>query len=113
MNLFTFTPALAQNTITPGELLDNTTIQPAIGLATTDIRVTIARIIRAAMAFIGILVVGLMIYAGFLWMTAGGNDEQVGTAKKIMVAAIIGLAVVLSAYGISNFVINQLVLATT
>ena len=112
MNLFTFTPALAQP-ISPNELLNSSDVGYAIGLANTDIRTTIAKIIRAAMAFLGIVTVVLMLYAGFLWMTAGGNDEQVGTAKKIMVAAVIGLAIILSAFGLSNFVINQLVTATS
>ncbi len=111
-SLFTFTPALAQTGVTADELLP-TTIQPAIGLANTDIRVTIARIIRAAMAFIGIVILVLMLYAGFLWMTAGGNDEAIGKAKKIMTGAIIGLAIVLAAYSLTSFVINQLVQATT
>ena len=111
LNLFTFTPALAQ-TLTPTELLNTSELTPALGLSTTDIRTTIARIVRSAMAFLGIVTVLLMLYAGFLWMTAGGNDEQVGTAKKIMVAAVIGLAIILSAYGLANFVINQLVQAT-
>lgn len=112
LNLFTFTPALAQGpTIEATELLP-TNISPELGLASTDIRTTIARIVRQVMAFLGIITVLLMLYAGFLWMTAGGNDEQIGTAKKIMVAAVIGLAIILSAYGLANFVIQKLVVAT-
>lgn len=110
--LFTLTPVLAQNNLTPGELLNNTTIQPAIGLATTDIRVTIARIIRAAMGFIGIGMVAMLVYGGFTYMTSGGNEEQAGMGKKVIAAGIIGLVIVLSAYAISNFVITQLVNAT-
>ena len=114
-SLFTFTPVLAAapaNPVSPTELLP-TNIQGEIGLSGGDVRVTIARIIRQAMAFIGIVMVVLMLYAGFLWMTAGGNDEQIGKAKGIIVAAIIGLAIVLSAYALTTFVINQLVTATT
>lgn len=41
-------------------------------------------------------------------MTAAGNEEQVGKAKKLLTAAIIGLIIVLSAYAISYFVISKL-----
>ena len=46
-------------------------------------------------------------------MTAGGNDEKVGEAKKWIFAGIIGLAIILSAFAISTFVISSLITATT
>lgn len=73
---------------------------------------SVARIIRAVLGFLGIIFLVLMIYAGFTWMTAAGNEEKVSTAKKIMVAAVIGAAIVLSAYAITYFVIDQLLVAT-
>lgn len=85
----------------------------ATGLATTDIRVIIANIIRIALGLLGIGAVGLMMYAGYEWMTAGGNEEQIGTAKKILVNATIGLTIILSAYSIVSFVVKSLVDATT
>jgi len=84
----------------------------ATGLPTTDIRTIIANIIKVALGLLGIVAVGLMLYAGFEWMTAGGNEEQIGTAKKIMVNAAIGLAIILSAYTIVSFVMNKLLEAT-
>jgi len=82
------------------------------GLATTDIRITVARIVRAALGLLGIVAVALLIYAGFVWMTAGGNDENINKAKKIMINAVIGLAIILSAYAIVSFVMSKLVEAT-
>ncbi len=46
-------------------------------------------------------------------MTAGGNEEQVGEAKKWIYSGVIGLTIILSAYAIANFVVNSLVNATT
>ena len=113
MSLVSVAPALAQTgPVTSGEILPST-IQPAIGLASADVRVTIARIIRVAMSLLGIIVVVIILYGGFLWMTAGGNDEQVGSAKGWIISGVIGLAIVLSAYAIATFVINQLITATT
>lgn len=71
------------------------------GLTPEDPRVTVAFIIKAFLGLLGIIAVALMLYAGFLWMTAGGNSEQVGTAKSIIINATIGLAVLLSAYTIT------------
>lgn len=82
------------------------------GLASTDIRTTIARIIKVAMSLLGIVAVVIVLIGGFKWMTAGGNDDQVGEAKKWIFSGVIGLAIILSAYALASFVINQLVTAT-
>lgn len=88
-------------------------IADELGLSDTDIRVTIARIIRVAMGLLGIVAVVIILIGGFTWMTAGGNEEKVGEAKKWIFAGIIGLAIILSAFAIASFVINSLVDATT
>lgn len=82
------------------------------GLSTTDIRVTIARIIRVAMGLLGIIAVGLIMYGGFLWMTANGDQGKVESAKKVLINASIGLAIILSAFAIVSFVLNSLQSAT-
>lgn len=85
----------------------------AIGLGSTDVRTTIASIIRVAMGLLGIVAVVIVIFGGFKWMTAGGNEEQVGEAKKWILSGVIGLAIILSAYALANFIISQLYTATT
>ncbi len=85
----------------------------ATGLGQQDIRTTIASIIRVAMGLLGIVAVVIILIGGFTWMTAGGNEEKVGEAKKWIFAGVIGLAIILSAYALANFVINSLVGATT
>ncbi len=68
--------------------------------------------INIVLGVLGVIFLVLTIYAGFLWMTAAGNEEQVKKAKHIVVQAVIGLVITLSAYAISDFVINQLTAAT-
>ena len=105
--------AMAQSgQVTANELLPNE-IGTNIGTGTTDIRITIARIIRTAMSLLGIIAVLIILYGGFKWMTAAGSDEAVGDAKKIITAGIIGLVIILTAYAIASFVINSLVSATS
>ncbi len=83
------------------------------GLGSQDVRVTIARVIRAALGLLGIVTVVIIIYGGFLWMTAGGNDDQVGKAKKWIYSGIIGLVIIFAAYALTQFIFNQIVAATT
>lgn len=68
----------------------------------------IKTIIQVALSFLGVIFLILVIYGGFLWMTASGNEEQVGKAKKILKSAIIGLVIVMMSYAISWFVTNAL-----
>ncbi|MDD2758451.1 MAG: pilin [Patescibacteria group bacterium] len=84
----------------------------ATGLSSTDVRTTVARIIRVAMGLLGIVAVVIILIGGFKWMTAGGNEEQVGEAKKWIFSGVIGLVIILSAYALASFIITQLTLAT-
>lgn len=78
----------------------------------TTFATAIAEIIRIVLGFLGVIFIVLIIYAGFLWMTSAGSEEKVKKAKDIMVAATIGVAIVLLAYAITYFVINMLLEAT-
>jgi hypothetical protein len=68
-----------------------------------DIPLTIGVVVGYVLSFVGILFLLLMIYAGFLWMLAGGNDQQVQKAKSLIGAAVIGLIIVLAAYAFTAF----------
>lgn len=115
--LLSAAPVLAAptSTLTADEMLkvNGVTLGEHAGLGISDVRVTIARIIRVAMGLLGIVAVVIVLIGGFTWMTAGGNEEKVGEAKKWIFAGIVGLAIILSAYAIASFVINNLVAATT
>ncbi len=80
----------------------------ATGLANTDIRMIIAKIIRVALGLLGTVALVFTIYGGWMYMTAGGNEEKVTTAKKILLNMAIGLAIILSALGIVQFIINAI-----
>jgi len=64
----------------------------------------IGKVVGAGLAFIGILFFILIIYGGFLWMTARGNEQQVTKAKELIIAASIGLVIVLAAYAITVYI---------
>ena len=102
--------AQTDNTITTNDL--GLSYGAETGLASTDIRLVIARIIRVALGLLGIVALVLILYGGYVWMTAGGNEENIQKAKKILMNAAIGLIIILCAYAIASFVINALSKAT-
>lgn len=77
-------------------------------LAQTDIRIIIAKIIRAFLGILGIVAICLTIYGGYMYMTSEGNETKVEAAKNILKNMVIGLVIILSAFGITQFIINML-----
>lgn len=104
-------PALANHI--PGHVELGIEYGTATGLGRQPIQETIARIINVALGLLGIIAVVIILIGGFEWMTAGGNEEKTGEAKKRITAGIIGLAIILSAFAIAQFVITSLQRATT
>lgn len=74
-----------------------------------DLASTIATVIKTVLAIVGTIFLILTVYAGIMWMTAAGNDEQVTKAVGIIKAAVIGLIIIMSAYAITYFVTTKLV----
>ncbi len=85
------------------------TIVPQIeGLTTVDIRVAAGSIIQLFLGLLGLIALIIILYAGFVWMTSGGNEEKISQAKKILSAGVIGLMIILSAYAITTFILNEI-----
>jgi hypothetical protein len=68
----------------------------------------VGQVIGIVLSFLGIIFLILIIYAGFKWMLAQGNESEIEKAKQIIIAAVSGLIIVLSAYAITAFIGNQL-----
>ncbi len=85
----------------------------AIGLGTQDVRTTVSNVIKAFMGLLGIVAVVIILLGGFKWMTAGGNEEKVSEAKKLIISGIIGLVIIMSAYAIAQFVVSAIINGTS
>ena len=72
----------------------------------------IGKIVGLVIGFLGVLLVLYMIWAGFIWMTAAGDDAKVKKAKTMMQQSIIGIVIVFAAYAITAFVMSNLVEVT-
>jgi len=84
----------------------------AIGLGNPDIRTIAARLIKTAISLLGIILLLMFLWGGFLFMTSGGDDEQRSKAKNTLLNAVIGLIIILMANSIVVYVIGALTTAT-
>ena len=70
----------------------------------TDLPTTIGKIVGAGLAFLGVAFFILIIYGGYTWMFSMGNEQTSTKAKEIIIAAVIGLVIVLMAYAITEYI---------
>lgn len=89
---------------------DLTTVGSAIGTdATTNtLPKLIGNIIAVLLSVLGIIFVILVVYAGFLYLTAAGEDAKVKKAKTLLTQSVLGLIIIVAAYAIAAFVIDAL-----
>lgn len=87
-------------------------VSDSTDLGNRDLIKTVSDIINVALGLLGIVAVVIILFGGFKWMTASGNEEKVEDARNIIFQGIIGLAIILSAWAISRFVITNLAEAT-
>lgn len=73
----------------------------------------IARIIKYLLTFLGVIFITLIIYGGFIYMTAAGASDKIDSAKNIIISASIGLAIILASYSFTYFILENLIKATT
>jgi len=109
MALSLFAPfALHAAEIKPNLYLDK--VNETAGFSTTNkLPATIGKFINVGLSMLGLIFLVLALYAGFKWMTSGGDSKGVDEAKGTLKNAVIGLIITLSAYAISQFVMEQLI----
>lgn len=85
-----------------------TNFQTGAGYGNAGLSEIIGNIIQIVLSLLGLVAVVLIIIGGFQWMTSGGNEEKIKSAKKLMGSALVGLVIVILAYAIAAFVIGKL-----
>jgi hypothetical protein len=83
----------------------------AVGTTEFTMSETIGKVIRVILSLVGTIFLVLTIYAGFLWMTAGGDEGKVEKAMDIIKMSTMGLVIVLAGYGLTTFIVG--VITTT
>lgn len=100
--------AQLDNTVFTGDL-DKT--RKAAGFkdaAAGSLENTLGRYIKTFLGILGIVALVLVIYAGFTWMMAQGDEKKVESAKNILKNAVIGLIIISTSYAITNFIFEKL-----
>ncbi len=112
---FAFSMFAVATTVNAGSDVENTlwggyadNIQNTMGVGNEDPRTIAANIINIILGFLGILAVVLILFGGFKWMTAAGNEDKVSEARKLLVAGVTGLIIILAAYSLAAFVLEAI-----
>lgn len=71
-----------------------------------SIRELALRIVNFFLLFLGLVAVIMVIYGGILYVTAAGKEDQVGTAKKVILYAIIGIVIIALSFALVNTVLK-------
>lgn len=70
----------------------------------SDATLLIPKVVNILLFAAGSLSIFIIIYAGMTFILSAGDDKKVGSAVKTIINALIGLAIIVSAYTIVNFV---------
>ncbi len=109
--IFPFAPAI------PAQAQDNTLYQSQTGMTdigavygnkTTDIRQIILKVVSIALGLLAVIFLCLTLFAGFKYMTSGGNEEETRKAIKLLTNAVIGLVIIMLSWAITRFIILRL-----
>ena len=110
---FLFFPSVSLAALTAGntglkDAVENTGLADACSGSQNCIATIVGRVVNAALGFVGIILLGLLLYAGFLWMTAGGEEEKVKTARGMIANAVAGILIIATAFAITSYVLEAL-----
>ena len=78
-----------------------------VGDGNDDLTVNITNILNVIIGVLGILAVIVIIFGGVQYMTSTGDAAKVKKAKDTILYGVIGLIIVILAFAIVNFVINN------
>jgi hypothetical protein len=67
----------------------------------------LGQVIGYALSFVGIVFFLLSVYGGFLWMTARGNGDRAESGKETIIAAAIGVIIIVGSYALTKFVLGS------
>ena len=98
-----FTAVHAQGFISPND--SPQAIQSATG-SQGSFREIVRTIVQFFLTFLGLIAVVMIIYGGFLYVTSAGKEESIGTAKKNIMYAVIGIIVILISYAVVTTILT-------
>ncbi len=100
---FNFAPVNAQGLINPED--NPQKISVATG-GQTNARQLVLTILNFFLGFLGLLAVIMIIYGGFLYVSAAGDQGKIDNGKKIIMYSIVGIIIILLSFAIVNTVLS-------
>lgn len=85
------------------------TVSGKTGVTEGDVSNIVGDVVKAGLYIAGLLFFVLMVYAGLVWMTARGNEERTTKAKNTMIAAVIGVVILVSSYALTTFIQTKVI----
>lgn len=77
-----------------------------VGIPTTGEDKLLENVLNAAYFLAGAIAVIVIIIAGIMYATSGGDSGRVSRAKNMILYAVIGIVLVLVAFSLTQFVIG-------
>lgn len=105
LNIGTGPGSLVEGAATKAGYSENTNV--------TTFSETLGTVVKGALSLVGVIFLVLMVYAGFLWLNARGEESQIEKAQDIIRSSIIGLIITVGAYSITQFVVPRIISRAT
>lgn len=77
-----------------------------VGTGQGDARSFVTNILKWALSFLGLVCVIMIIYGGFLYITAAGEEDKAKKGRTIILYCVIGIAIIAASYAIVNTVLG-------
>ncbi|MFA4937536.1 MAG: pilin [Patescibacteria group bacterium] len=78
---------------------------------TPSIAAVVATVIQIILGLVGVVLLIMILYGGWQWMTSAGNEQKIAKAKAIFGGAVIGLFIILAAYTVTSFIMRNVYLS--
>ena len=78
----------------------------------TDAENFLIQLVNFALWFVGFIFLAVLVYGGFVYLSAGSQDEQAQKGQKIITAAIAGLILIFVSYAIVFTLISKFYLTS-
>jgi hypothetical protein len=107
-------PALADQTLISNQKLLTDTAAGSYGSnKPKDVKIIALDILQTVLTFLAIIFVVLILLAGFKYMTSMGNESKIKEVGGQLQSLVIGLIIILSAWGITKYLLDVVVCRTT
>ena len=110
---FLVKPVLADSSLLNNQQLLQESTASNYGNKPQDVKVIAFNILRLLLSFVGIILLVMLMIAGFKYMTAGGNEAQIKEAVSQIKALFIGLLIILASWSIVSYMVKWLICSTT